>query len=330
MKIGLLDLGTGKLPNLAIMKLSAFHKAQGDTVVLNDFGPGDVDHVYCSVVFSKDKQRAELLRNIFPSIEFGGSGWDLHKTLPVAVESMRPDYDLYTPEMVYRSLEGRKASRMDKALRIVNSGIGRTTKGCVNSCKFCIVPTKEGKQEQVAELKDLINPKSNIVTLLDNNLTSDPLGLAKLREARELGLVLNITQGLDVRTISDEMSEELSRQKLFGNLHFAWDQPHQESQVMRGIKTLSQFVKPYMQTCFVLVGFQSTFEEDMFRVRKLHEVGVRPYIMRFNWNEAGDKRLDHFARWVNCHFYKRMPFDNYEPWKKIADQYSGQGCLFGI
>lgn len=328
MRIGLIDMGTGKLPNLAIMKLSAHHKALGHTVLLNDFGPADVDHVFCSVVFSKDRKRAAELKQVFPSIEFGGSGWSLETKLPANIERLKPDYDLYTSDRIYRALQGRKATRMEKAERIANAGIGYTTRGCPShGCKFCIVPKKEGDQHQVADLADLVNPRSNIITLLDNNLTSDELGLLKLRQAREMGLVLNITQGVDIRYMSDEMAHELSRQKLWSNLHFAWDQPRHETEIMRGIDLLSRHIKTYLQTCFVLVGFDSDFSEDMMRVRKLHERGVRPYVMRFNWNQRNDKRLDHFARWVNQHFYKRMSFDDYKPWQKVRDQYFA-GDLF--
>ncbi|MDO3380398.1 radical SAM protein [Geoalkalibacter halelectricus] len=327
MRVGLIDLGD-KLPNLALMKLSTFHKAQGHQVLLQGFTPSQVDKVYISVVFTRLRKQAEKLLHIYPEAVVGGPGWDVKSTLPPEVESCRPDYDLYSAEFTASRLKGRTATRMDKAIRIVNSGLGFSSRGCNRECGFCSVPKNEGKLRQAAPIAELINPHSNVLTLLDNNLCADPLALDKLAEIRERGLTVNITQGIDVRALTPDLVQALSEVKHFGNLHFAWDQPQQESMVFRGIQLLSNWIKPYDQTCFVLTGFRSSFDEDMMRVRKLHEKKVRPYVQVFNDNEAGDLRLKHFRRWVNLFFYKRMAFDDYEPWRKVRESYFAQNPLF--
>lgn len=76
------------------------------------------------------------------------------------------------------------------------------------------------------------------------------------------------------------------------------------------------------------VGFDTTFEEDMYRFRKLDELGIRPYVMRYN-EKKDDERLNKFTRWVDSMIYKSVPdFEKYEPWKKIKDNYQSQICLF--
>ena len=253
MRVGLIDLGD-KLPNLALMKISSFHKAQGDVVLLHDFTPSQVDKVYISVVFTKHRKQAEKLLQIYPDAIVGGSGWDTTSRLPLEIESCRPDYDLYTVDFVASRLKGRTKGRREKAQRIVDSGLGRSSRGCGRSCAFCLVPRVEGSLQQATRIEDLLNPRSKTLTLLDNNLCMDPLALEKLAFCRDNGIILNLTQGLDVRALTDDLVQGLSEVRHFGNIHFAWDQAPQERMVFEGIKRLSRWIKPYNQTCFVLTG----------------------------------------------------------------------------
>lgn len=320
-RIGLIDFD-GKIPNLALMNLSAYHKAQGDTVTLNPANAAQVDKVYCSVIFSKNREKAAQLARVFPNIEFGGTGWNLSKTLPEEIEAMKPDFDLYTVKDIAARIGGimTREKKEEKARQIVNAGIGFTSRGCVGSCAFCVVPTKEGGIKGVGEIKDLINPRSKILILLDNNLTADPDCLAKLREVKERGLTVDITQGIDVRTMTPEIAKALAEVKHLRSIHYAWDVPGHEAAVMDGIKTLSRHIKKWKHLCFTLVGFNSTFEEDHYRFRKLTETGVDPFIMVYN--QSTDARLKHFARWVNSRIYKVCPdFENYDPWKKERSGY---------
>lgn len=320
MKIGLIDIGN-KLPNLALMKLSTYYKSQGCEVFLNEFAPDSVDEVFCSVVFSKDRARAEKLQHVFPKITLGGPGWsvDPQHDLPPHIETCRPDFDLYAPEAIYPHLKGKMTveQKLVKAQGIVNAGLGYTARGCVRQCPFCIVPQKEGRLHQVAEIKDLINPRSNVITLLDNNLSADPYAIEKLNEIRQRGLTVNITQGIDIRLMTDDLAHALSQVKHYaGNLHYAWDLVGSEFQVFEGFKVLKNHIKASYHTCFVLCGFNTTFEEDQMRVAKLHEQGIRPYVMVHNFNEKNDRRLHHYKRYVNSHFFKRMSFQQYLPWIK--------------
>lgn len=313
MKIGLIDYD-GKVPNLALMKLSTYHKSRGDKVYFGSI-PNDSDHVYCSVLFSWNKDKAQHLRQAYPNIEFGGTGYDIEKKLPPEIDTLAPDYDLYSTDEVYSRIcrgIGTKAAKLKKAETICNMGIGFTSRGCVRNCAFCVVPRKEGKLHQASEIKDIVRPNSDVITLLDNNLTADPHCLDKLAEIRDRGLTVDLNQGIDVRLMTDEKAKALSEVKHLRSLHYAWDLMEYEDAVMRGIEILSRYVKKWRQMCFMLVGFDTDFEQDMYRFRKLKEVGVDPFVMIYN--KQGTAQLKHFARWVNGRIYKSCEWDEYTPW----------------
>lgn len=332
MRIGLIDFD-GKQVNLALMKFSAWHKAQGNTVILNPASPAQVDRVYCSVLFTWNRASALRLADVFPNIQFGGTGYDLTTTLPPEVEAMRPDYDLYSVEVIEARIKGimTKQKRRQKAETIVNAGIGFTSRGCVRACPFCAVPAKEGRLHSVGSLGELVNPRSKVVTLLDNNLTADPDCLEKLYEARDRVLVLDITQGVDVRLMTPDIAKALAEVKHLRSLHYSWDMIHSEASVTSGISLLSRFVSASRHLCYMLVGYNTSFEEDQYRFRKLLEMGVDPYIMVYR-GQGGVVdpyevlRLNHFKRWINGRIYTACPdFEDYTNWKKAQVQ---QGLIF--
>lgn len=326
MRVGVIDFDSTQV-NLAVMKYSAYHKAQGDSVILNPTSPSQVDKVYCSVLFSWNRGAALKLAELFPNIEFGGTGFDLTTTLPPEVEAMRPDYTIYTADVIEKRIKGimTKARRRMKAEEIVNAGIGFTSRGCVRTCPYCVVPKKEGQLHSVGSLADLVNPRSNIVTLLDNNLTADPDCVSKLREAKDRGLVLDITQGVDVRILTPTIAQALAEVKHLRSIHYSWDQTHSEGPVTEGINLLSKFIKPWKHLCYMLAGYTTAFEEDLYRFRRLSELAVDPYVMIYR-GEGGitdpfeQLRLKHFGRWVNGRIYKVCSFAEYRPWIEAQNQ----------
>ena len=319
MKIGLIDID-GKIPNLALMKISTFYKTQGASVeFVNDHN--HYDKIYASAILTKSKEKCEQLQKVYGDrITIGGTGVDNKLRLPVEIENCKVDYDLYTVEMIEKRTRGimTKVARQLKAQQIVDAGIGFTSRGCVRQCKFCFVPEKEGALKQDTELKDIINPRSNVIILHDNNLTADPQCIDKLHEIRDRKLIVDINQGCDVRLMTDDIAKALSEVNHLRSLHYAWDLMGFEDQVIQGIETLSKHVKRYKHMCFMLVGFNTTFEEDVYRFRKLVEMKVDPYVMRYN--DLPDDRLKHFERWVNSRIYKSCSFEDYEPWIKSRDQ----------
>ena len=143
----------GKMPNVALMKLSTWLKRRGHEPILQR--TPDKRTRYASVVFSWNRPRVEMWTRAYPEIEAGGTGWRLKRTLPPEVETCPADYSLYN----------------------LNYGIGFLSRGCTRRCPWCIVPKKEGELRQVAEVDELINPKSNHLVLLDNNLRETLINL---------------------------------------------------------------------------------------------------------------------------------------------------------
>lgn len=341
MSIGLIDVD-GKLPNLALMKISSFYKSVGEHVEFVE--PGEkYEKIYASALFTWNKKKIQELQEIYgEKIIFGGTGYDFeeidrelvevrHTELPLEIENCIPDYNLYTVEQIYKRTcggIGTRESKMKKAEIVANMGIGFTSRGCIRKCGFCIVSKKEGAFREVAEIKDIINPKSNIITLYDNNFTADPNMLDKLREIKERKLIVDISQGIDVRLITDEKAKALSEVKHLRSIHYAWDLPEFEKQVTDGIKLLSESIKPYRHVCFVLVGYNTTFQEDMYRFIKLRELKVDPYVMIYNKNQHGDEKLKHFARWVNSRIYKSCKWEEYTPW--VKEQLKGKQLKLAI
>lgn len=184
--IGLIDID-GKIPNLALMKIAAYYKARNIPIEFVRAG-ATYQKIYASAIFSRSASLCQdLLTQYGEKIEIGGTGYSLTKRLPPDMEAMRPDYDLYNSTAIAKRIKGimTTACRAKKAETIVNAGIGFTSRGCIRSCKFCVVPQKEGAFHRVAELGDLINPKSNLVILNDNNITADPDCVRTLAEAKK-------------------------------------------------------------------------------------------------------------------------------------------------
>ena len=331
MKIGLIDVD-GKLPNLALMKISKYYKIMGEQVefVRPDATRNTYDKIYASAIYQKPQNDCRTLQEYFGDrIEIGGTGWDIEKRLLPEIESTKPDYDLYTADMIYPKIKGimTRERKKAKAQQIVDAGIGFTSRGCIRQCPFCFVPKKEGAFRQDSEIKDIINPRSNVIILHDNNLTADPLCIDKLHEIRDRNLIVDINQGCDVRLMTPEIAQAMSEVHHLRSIHYAWDLMGFEKQVIEGINVLKKFIPASRHMCFCLVGFNTSFEEDMYRVKTLESMGVRPYIMRYN-ERRDDIRLNHFSRWVNGFIYKAAPdFEEYEPWKRDKGKYGCDGQM---
>lgn len=308
MKIGLIGIG-GKLPNLALMKISTYHKSLGDAVTLNTGG----DLTYISCIFSKHRHIAEELLKIYPAVAVGGPGWDHKITLPPEIEACSPDYSLYGSDTI-------------------NYGMGRLTAGCPGDCPWCVVPECEGKESKtVAHIESLVNPLSNFVVLLDANILACPDWPEHFKEIRERKLKVCFTQGLDIRYVNDMVAGELAKLKV-SDLHqnnsriwFAWDRPENEEHVRAGIAALNKAgIKSYRLRFYVLCGYNTTWEQDWHRFEVLRDLGAEPFIMCY---EGASKKLRVFAWWVNKFIYKKYPWEENDRWSE-ADEINGQQTLF--
>ncbi len=266
-----------KIPNLALMKISAYHKDHDDNV---GFHVSDPDLVYASVVFTENEHKVDGLKFWYPDAEIriGGSGYDISKKLPNEVEYMKPDYSIY-PEIDY--------------------SMGFTTRGCIRSCDFCVVPKKEGNLCRWQHPKNFHDDKFNKIKLLDNNILADKDWFMKVSKwMLDKDIKVDFNQGLDIRLLDKDMAQRIADLDHFSTIKFAWDHPNDEEQIKKGIDMLKDTgldIRHKVQF-YVLTNFDTNHEDDLYRCRKLKEWGTNPFVMQY---ESGDEFTNHLARWAN-------------------------------
>jgi len=290
LKVLLIDVDS-KIPNLALMKLSSWHKARGDTV---GFRIRDPDKVYISCIFEKNKPQALGRAGIFNCpVEVGGYGVSDVK-LPEEIEHLCPDYSLYG----------------------IHYSMGFTSRGCIRSCPWCIVPKVEGKVRDHAPLTEFL--RHGRVILLDNNFLASPRCNENLHLLIAWKTEVNFNQGLDIRLVDSHVAKLLRQVKYYDSdfkdrrLYFAFDLPEVEIDVLRGIRTLEEAGIPRSHLMFyVLTGFNTTIQEDLHRVQVLEKLKVLPYIMVYN-DRKELKLQQHLERWVNGLYYQVCSFQDYD------------------
>ena len=299
MKIGLIDVDGHHYPNLALMKLSAWHKARGDTVEWWwGWGWGQYDRVYMSKVFDEtytpDIQEPLNAKEIIK----GGTGYGLDNKLPEEVEHIYPDYSIYhelTKDTAY----------------------GFLTRGCPRGCHFCVVAEKEGRGSvKVANLSEWWRGQRNIV-LMDPNILACPDHMELLGQLADSKAWVDINQGLDCRLLTEQNIEAINRIKL-KEIHFAWDYMKESESVLRGLKLYASLAtrKPHGQygTVFCLTNYDTTMEENLYRIYTLRDMGYDPYVMIYDKPHA-QREIKHLQRWCNNRmiFKKEPDFHNYNP-----------------
>ena len=255
MNIGLIDVDSHNFPNLALMKISAFHKSRGDHVEWW-WGFGDYDIVYMSKVFddtySKDVDEPLNARKIIK----GGTGYGLNGNLPEEIEHIYPDYSLY-PELTK------------------DTAYGFLTRGCPRHCSFCIVGDKEGLQSRkVADLSEWWHGQ-RYIKLLDPNITACKDRLDLLRQLADSGAWVDFTQGVDCRTLTKEIVLSLNAVKT-KMIHFAWDFMEQSDAVVKGLELYAQhgaITDERKRRVYVLTNYNTTQAENLHRIYTLRNMG---------------------------------------------------------
>lgn len=295
MKIGLIDVDGHNYPNLALMKLSAWHKAQGDTVEWW-WGWGQYDRVYMSKVF--DETYSQDIPEPVNTTEIikGGTGYGLDNKLPDEIEHIYPDYSLY-PELTK------------------DTAYGFLTRGCPRGCHFCIVAGKEGRRSvKVADLSEWWSGQKNIV-LMDPNILACPDHMELLKQLADSKAWVDINQGLDCRLLTEQNIEAINRLKL-REIHFAWDYMSESKAVLRGLELYAGLAKrkPHGQygTVFCLTNYDTTIEENLYRIYTLRDMGYNPYVMIYDKPHA-PKDIKRLQRWCNNKFIWRSceKFEDY-------------------
>ena len=276
------------------MKISAWHKAQGDDVEWW-WGFSEYDKVYMSKVFDETYTPDILEPFNAREIVKGGTGYGLGNKLPAEIEHMYPDYSLYpkyTKDTAY----------------------GFLTRGCPRHCAFCIVGDKEGlKSQKVADLNEWWRGQKNI-KLLDPNITACPNCIELLGQLSDSQAWVDFTQGVDARCLTPQKISALNGVKV-KMIHFAWDFMSQSDAVLRGLKMYREIgavQDERKRRVYVLTNFDTTMEENLYRVYKLRELEYDPYVMVYD-KPLAPKEIKRLQRWVNNKFIWRAcpKFEDY-------------------
>lgn len=279
-KVGIVQVD-GELPNLALMQITKYHEELGDHVewYKGNLFAHEYDAIYASKIFAFSEM-PDLPANAM----IGGTGIDFRNRLPEAIEPKSPSYTLY-PDCNYH--------------------IGFSMKGCRFVCKFCCVPQKEGRPKINSAIDALlINPKGgNRLMLLDNDFFGGPEWRENLLRIIELKLRVCFVQGLNIRIITPEQAELLAKCNYQNSkfhekyLTFAWDRVYDRKLIMKGIKICNDAGIPCNKMqFFVLIGYDTTPDQDYDRVMTLREMGCMPFVMPY---KKDDPYQQSFARWVN-------------------------------
>lgn len=296
-----------KFPNLALMKISAYHKSLGDIVGFDVTNP---DITYISCVFTRNYEHALREAGLVENgLIFGGSGIPLNEQygdLPPAIEIRMPDYDLY-PFQEY--------------------SMGFTTRGCIRECPWCIVTPKEGKFRRAHHISQFHDFRFKVCTLLDNNILADKDWFFNNTDwAIDHKVKINITQGMDIRLLTDEIADQLKRIKFVDQqMRFAWDILALEPVVKSGIEMLRDHGINVRRNVsfFVLSGYGDVpFCNDVYRCNKLKEFGAMPYVMPY---EGGTPMIRALVRWANRRpAFRKTPFWKYDrmptPTKEMIEE----------
>lgn len=304
MNVRLIQLD-GDLPNLALMRLSHWHKSQGHSVTLTRsiyrqfFEPEHYDAVYASTIFTSSKHTVELFLREWPGALVGGTGVDPHGNL--TIESITGAYD-------HLDYEGYPTFK---------SSIGYTQRGCRMSrsqiCrKFCVVPFKEGDPRSTATIADIWRgePYPRRIHLLDNDFFGNPDWRDRVEELNKGRFRVCFSQGINTRLITDEAANALAtlqyRDTKFSQrrLYTAWDNFGDETVFFKGVERLQHAGVPSKHLmAYMLIGCdpEETWERIWHRFKRMVDLEILPYPMLFDQSRTD---LKCFQRWVNTGLYR--------------------------
>jgi len=272
MKIALHDSDNTSFPNLALMKISAYHKAKGDSVTwYMDLTASKQDKIYSSKVFTFTQSQ-----KLFGSVEYGGTGNNIKTKLPDEIEHICPDYSLYN----------------------LGYSLGFLTRGCPNKCPWCIVPEKEGNIKPNADIDEFL--RHNKVVLMDNNVLASDHGISQIEKLIKLKVKVDFNQGLDARLIDDSIAKLLSKVKWLHPIRLACDTSAQMKHVEKAVRLLrwhNASPKKYFIYCII-----KDIDEALERIKFLKGLYLDPFAqpyIDFRNNTVPTKEQKDLARWVN-------------------------------
>lgn len=290
MKVGLVDVDGRHFPNLALMKLSAYHKSIGDSVSFVSIGKYDL--VYKSKVFTFTKEAKTDYFWEADEIKEGGTGYKIYDTvLSSYIEHILPDYSLYGCESAY----------------------GFLTRGCIRKCDWCVVPKKEGTLRPASDIEEFIGDKKSAI-LMDNNVLASSYGLEQIEKIVKMRIKVDFNQGLDARIIAgnEDIAALLGKVRWLRPLRLACDTMEQLSFVEKAAMLLRKHrATPSNYFVYLLV---KEIDDALIRANKLKELKLDPFAQPYIDFDRGyvAPELKHFARWVNHKaIFKTVPWEEY-------------------
>src|SRR5690554_6880496 len=282
--IGLLDLD-GKMPIIPLMKIKNKYKEQADW-----FNP----------MFKYEKVYVSKLFDFTPDFKYpinakevikGGTGYNLKSKLPEEIENQDLDYSIYPN---------------------CNYSMQFFSRGCIRNCPFCVVRQKEGYIKPVEPMN--LNPKGEWIEVLDNNFFANPEWKSAIQQLLKWDQPVNF-HGIDARILTEEQAYFLNQLKHKKQIHIAWDNP--KDNLVPRLKEITKWIKPYKLMCYVLIGYWSNPEEDLYRVEKLRELKIDPFVMPY---DKSDPYQRNFARWVNHKaIWKTVKWEDYRKSNKLEE-----------
>ena len=278
-RILIIDIDS-KIKNLALYKIAKYYEEKNHEVVWDyPLAKDSVEFIYVSCVFTKNKDKCREWEGI---AEIGGTGYDIKRTLPKEIEAVKPRINL-----------------------------GFTTRGCIRKCEFCVVPEKEGQIHAVGDLLDLWDGKTSDVVVLDNNILAMPDHFRMVcKQARDNKIRIDFNQGLDHRLLTEDMVKELISIRHV-EYRFAFDHPSYHKTVSKAIGLLQD---GGIRRCswYVLVGFDTTIEEDLDRLMYLRSMNQNAYVQRYETCYHKPEYIS-IARWANQHhLFQALTWDEFK------------------
>jgi len=310
---------THNFPSIAAMKISSFHKACGDDVKLFESAFDYCDVLYKSKAFSFTSDLEHYPQGC-EQVLSGGSGYairtknnrecysaEFDSPLPNEIESQYPDYSLYP--------------------QFADNAYGFLTRGCGNNCPFCIVSKKEGLvSRKVADLSDFWRGQG-FIKLMDGNLLNSRDREGLLQQLIDSKAKIDYVQGLDARFVTEDIAKLICKTRI-AMIHFAFDNLKDETRILRGLEIFAKHTNltDRNRRVYILTNYETTQDEDWYRVQKVRELGYQPYITIYQKGTHGQFITD-LARWSNSYFINRScDFLDYVP------RVDGKTCrqLYGI
>jgi hypothetical protein len=294
------------------MKISSYYKNKGfETKLLEDYNNLDnYDKIYLSKVFSFTKIPINL--SLYPNIEFGGTGFYFDKApdLPYEIEHQKPDYNLYDD---YIKKELQRGIKQNKFSNYFDYSIGFATRGCFRKCEFC-VNKKYNTVIRHSKISEFFDASRKYIYLCDDNFLGYNKWNEVLDELEETNRPFQFKQGLDLRIMTDEKAERLSKMKYKGEFIFAFDYIKDktiiEDKLILWKKYSNKIAKLYILCAYDSqdsIDIENTFE----RIKILMKYKCLPYIMRYE-TYKNSKYIGiyiNLAAWCNQpNFFKKTSF----------------------